>query len=75
MKWQLMKPGEPFWAAFTAFCSTEAVGFTLDKLDVLTVERVWLATVGALFVAGSVYGREKLAEAKQRREKEERRDR
>jgi hypothetical protein len=55
-----IRPGAPFWSGFTAFCANEVALLALDKLDVLTVERAWLATLGGLFVAGAVYGRAKL---------------
>jgi hypothetical protein len=62
-----LQPGAPFWAGFTAFCANEVAQFALDKLGVLTIERFWVATLGSLFVAGAVYGREKVAETNRRK--------
>jgi hypothetical protein len=56
--------GAPFWGGFTAFCSNEIALLTLSKTGALTIENGWLAPISGLFVAGAVYGRAKLAEAK-----------
>jgi hypothetical protein len=54
--------GEPFWSGFTAFFTNEAALFTLDKLDLLDIQRFWLATVASLCIGAVVYGRAKVAE-------------
>jgi hypothetical protein len=64
-----MKFGAPFWAGFTAFCANEVALFALDKLNALTFQNFWVATLGSLFVGGAVYGKEKVAEIKRDREK------
>lgn len=56
--------GAPFWAGFTAFCANEVALFALDKLDALTIQHVWAATLGSFFVGAAVYGKEKLREVK-----------
>jgi hypothetical protein len=55
-------PGEPFWSGFTAFFTNEAALFALDKLDLLDIQRFWLATLASLCTGAVVYGRAKVAE-------------
>jgi hypothetical protein len=59
-----INPGTPFWSGFTAFCANEIALLGLDKFDVISIERFWIATLSSFFVGGVVYGRAKVDEIK-----------
>lgn len=60
-----MKPGRPFWTAFTAFAANMVGLFGVDQLQLIgadiTVYNWWAALTVSLFVAAAVYGKEKIA--------------
>lgn len=64
----LIRPGRPFWSAFVAFCSNMTALFAVDQIDLaaatapISVNNWGAATLVSLFVAGAVYGKEKLTE-------------
>jgi hypothetical protein len=63
----IVRPGRPFWSAFTAFAANMVALFGVDKLHLaepdIAVSNWWVATLLSLFVAGAVYGKEKIVEA------------
>ena len=65
------KVGAPFWSGFTAFCANAVALLGLDKAGAIDFNYTWIGSLASsLFVAGAVYGRAKLDEISNRKEKE-----
>jgi hypothetical protein len=63
-----IKPGRPFWSAFTAFAANMTALFGVDQLTItegdIVVHNWWVALVVSAFVGAAVYGKEKISDSR-----------
>jgi hypothetical protein len=61
-----VRPGRPFWTAFTAFAANMVALLGMNALEIsdfqIDIVHWWNATICSGFVAAAVYGKAKLDE-------------